>query len=173
MDQANLWAPWRMEYLRDLPEAEGGPRGCFLCQAWNDSAGDARALVVHRDPAAGVMLIMNRFPYTTGHLMVVPGEHISDLIDTAPPLRAAMMEMTVIAQRLIGAALNPQGLNIGINIGRAAGAGVPGHLHVHLVPRWGGDTNFINVIGQVRVIPQALEQTYDELRAALPNVIKS
>ena len=158
-----------MQYLRELPEGDGGPHVCFLCKAWEEPAADAQSLVVHRE-AAG-MLIMNRFPYTTGHLMVVPAEHVADLTDLSPDTRASVMEMTVLARRLIQAVLNPQGVNIGINIGRAAGAGLPGHMHVHLVPRWGGDTNFINIVGQVRIIPQALEQTYEELKAALPKVL--
>jgi ATP adenylyltransferase len=169
MEPSNLWAPWRMQYLRDLPEGEDGPPVCFLCRAWEDPAADAANLVLHRNDDA--MLIMNRFPYTTGHLMVVPGEHVADLCDLPARRRAAMMEMTVLAQRLVAAVLNPQGMNIGINIGRAAGAGLPGHIHMHLVPRWGGDTNFINVVGQVRIIPQALEQTCEELKAALPKVL--
>jgi len=158
-----------MQYLRDLPEGEGAPGTCFLCKAWEDPHADLHALVLHRDPST--MIIMNRYPYTTGHLMVVPGEHVSDLAEMDPPARAAMIEMTVLAERLIQTVLNPQGMNIGINIGRVAGAGLPGHLHVHLVPRWGGDTNFINVVGQVRVIPQAMEQTYEELKAAVPKLV--
>jgi ATP adenylyltransferase len=169
MESANLWAPWRMQYLRGLPGGDGGPEGCFLCEAWRRSDSDESMLVLHRGPTA--MILMNRFPYTTGHLMVVPSQHVGDLTDMMASDRAAMMEMTVVGERLIQATLNPQGMNIGTNLGRVAGAGLPGHVHMHLVPRWGGDTNFINVVGQVRVIPQALEQTYAELKAALPKVL--
>lgn len=169
MDQANLWAPWRMDYLRELPDEGQGPSACFLCQAWQASQADAQMLVLHRDELA--MILMNRFPYTTGHLLVVPGEHVADLTDMTAPARSAVMEMSVVARRLIQHVLDPQGVNMGLNIGRAAGAGLPGHIHMHLVPRWGGDTNFINVIGQVRIIPQALEQTYQELREGLAKVL--
>lgn len=166
MEHANLWAPWRMQYLKGLDESD--PPACFLCQAIEGRNDDEKSLVLCRD-AHGV-LIMNRYPYTTGHIMAVPTQHAGDLCDLTAAQRAGLMELVVLGQRLIHAVLNPQGMNIGTNVGRAAGAGLPGHLHVHLVPRWGGDTNFINIIGQVRVIPQALETVYGELKAALPKV---
>ncbi len=167
MEHTNLWAPWRMSYLKGLPQQN--EQSCFLCEAWGRPEEDEAYLVVYR--AATTMVIMNRYPYTSGHLMVAPAQHQGDLPDMPATLRAEIMETTALAERLIREVLNPQGINIGTNIGRAAGAGLPGHLHMHLVPRWGGDTNFINVIGQVRIIPQALETIYRELKAALPKVL--
>lgn len=157
----NLWAPWRMEYLQQLvssePNQESG--GCFLCNAAAaDESTFERLLVLRRDQHG--LLMLNRYPYTNGHLLVAPATHLPTLVDLDPQQRAGLMELTALAQRLLTAAINPQGLNIGMNIGRCAGAGVPGHLHVHIVPRWNGDTNFMPVIGHVRVIPQALEETY-------------
>jgi ATP adenylyltransferase len=163
MDWPNLWAPWRNDYVKSIPpESEVK---CFLCAAWQNPAEDAHRLVIHREEAG--LILMNRYPYTTGHLLVIPADHLGDLLDLTPPQRAALMELTAMAERLIRAVLNPQGINIGINIGRCAGAGLPGHLHVHLVPRWGGDTNFMHVVGQVRVIPQAMEQVYAEFKAGI------
>lgn len=163
MQRENLWAPWRIDYLRRL-DGDGLP-GCFLCDAWADPAGDERRQVLHRNGHG--MIIMNHYPYTNGHLMACLGEHLGDLREMTADQRAALMELTVTAQRVIDATLNPQGLNVGVNIGAAAGAGLPGHLHIHLVPRWGGDTNFIDVVGGVRVIPMAMKQIYDEMRQAM------
>ncbi|MEX2673210.1 MAG: HIT domain-containing protein [Phycisphaeraceae bacterium] len=169
MEWPNVWAPWRIEYIRQLPR-DGGAPACFLCDAWQRPEDDDALLVLHRSPAA--MILMNRFPYTSGHLMVVPAEHAGDLVDLTSTVRCEIIELIALAERLIQTVLNPQGLNIGFNIGRAAGAGLPGHVHAHLVPRWGGDTNFISVVGQVRVIPQAMQETFEELKAALPGVLE-
>jgi ATP adenylyltransferase len=154
-------APWRSTYIQNVPP--DGETACFLCAAWQDSDEEKR-LIVHRRGSA--MMIMNLYPYTTGHVMVTPGRHVGDLVDLQPAERADLMDLIVLGDKLIQAVLNPQGLNIGMNIGRAAGAGLPGHVHAHLVPRWAGDANFMTVVGQVRVIPAALEQTYRELRGA-------
>lgn len=167
MEWQSIWAPWRIDYIRRVKDEAQPP--CFLCAAWEAPAEDADRLVLHRTDVG--LIVMNRYPYTNGHLMAVPGEHVSDLIDLDAHRRAALMELTTLAERLIQATLNPQGINIGMNIGRAAGAGLPGHLHVHLVPRWGGDTNFMHVVGGVRVQPQATEQVYEEMTAALPKVL--
>lgn len=163
----NLWAPWRLEYVKDLvdTDAEGG---CFLCEAWSNPEQDAQRHVIYRDQHG--MILMNRYPYTNGHLLVALGEHIPDLPQLSAEQRCALMELTTLAERLIQAVMNPQGINIGINVGRAAGAGLPGHLHVHLVPRWSGDTNFMTVVGKVRVIPQAMQEIYDEYKCAVDRV---
>lgn len=161
-----LHAPWRIDYIRDASRRHDS--ACFLCEAVADPQEDARRLVLHRD-AHGI-IIMNRYPYTNGHLMVAPLEHADDLPTLTADGRTGLMELITLGERLIHAALNPQGVNIGMNIGRAAGAGLPGHLHAHLVPRWGGDVNFMDAVGQVRIIPQAIEQLYDELVATLPKV---
>jgi ATP adenylyltransferase len=167
-DKNAIWAPWRIDYIRgiDTPEQED----CFLCAAWNAPAEDDERLVLHRTERG--MILLNRYPYTNGHLLVAMGSHVADLPELDQADRAELMELTTLAERALLTALNPQGVNIGINIGRCAGAGLPGHLHMHLVPRWFGDTNFMSVVGQVRVIPQALEQIHEELRKVLPTVLE-
>jgi len=167
MSESNLWAPWRMQYIRQIsPEDEAGSTGSFLRDYWLDPDHDRDNLVLHRSEHS--LVLLNRYPYTNGHLLVAPGEAVADLPDLSRSRRADLMEMTVLAERLLHIALNPQGVNIGINLGRCAGAGLPGHLHVHVVPRWSGDVNFLSVVGHVRVVPQALEEVRDELLAALP-----
>lgn len=172
MDHANLWAPWRMDYIRQLgldanAEAEGSGPACFLCAAAGepDESGDSKRLVLIDDSRG--LILLNKYPYTNGHLLAAPSAHVESLCDLSAAQRAGLMELTALAERLLRAAMNPQGLNIGINIGRCAGAGLPGHLHVHIVPRWSGDTNFMETVGQVRVIPQALQECYQLLTAAL------
>lgn len=128
-----------------------------------------RRLVLLRDDR-GVMLL-NRFPYSNGHLMVAPADHLADLPELTAAQRAGLMELTALAEKLLQTAINPQGFNVGINLGRCAGAGVPGHLHVHIVPRWHGDTNFMQTVGQIRVIPQALEESYEHLNAVLVKLL--
>jgi len=173
MDWPNVWAPWRIGYIKGVSSGEtpDADKGCFLCDAGTagDAQDDEQRLVVHRSGTAVVLL--NRYPYTNGHVMVTPTAHVGDLIDLDRDARVDLMETTTLAEQLIHAVLNPQGINIGINIGRAAGAGVPGHLHVHLVPRWGGDTTFMHVVGGGGVSPQALEEVYAEMVAALPRVL--
>lgn len=172
----NLWAPWRMDYIRQLdqtPQTENAQR-CFLCQAASvkpDSA-EAQQLLVLVNDSRGLILL-NRFPYTSGHLLVACREHLGDLSDLSSQQRTDLMELTALAVEMIRAAYNPQGFNIGINIGRCAGAGLPGHLHVHVVPRWNGDTNYMQVIGQVRVIPQALEASYQQLSEARRKLLRT
>jgi ATP adenylyltransferase len=162
-----LFAPWRMSYIKQAKQ-EGEPEGCFLCEAaacTPPSEESRQRLVLLRDER-GVMLL-NRFPYTNGHLLIAPSDHLPKLAELSSGQRANLMELTALAERLLQAAMDPQGINVGVNIGRAAGAGVPGHMHVHVVPRWGGDTNFMTVAGGIRVIPQALEHTHEELRDVL------
>ncbi len=176
MTSDNLWAPWRMAYINQLEAAERGPDPaapprCFLCEAAEtdpDADQAARMLLLLSDQRG--MVILNRFPYTSGHVLIAPREHLADLPDLTPQSRANLMELTVLAQQAIRAAYNPQGFNVGVNLGRCAGAGLPGHLHIHIVPRWSGDTNFMSVAGQVRVIPEALEQGYERLRKAMENL---
>lgn len=168
----NLWAPWRMQYIRQIPmEEPTNTTGSFLADYWLDAEHDREHLVLYRSKLS--MMLLNRYPYTNGHLLVAPGECLADLAALSIEQRADLMEVTTLAQRLLQATLNPQGINIGINLGRCAGAGVPGHLHVHVVPRWAGDVNFMTVVGQVRIVPQALEEVRDELAAALPAVLRT
>ena len=167
MMRQGIWAPWRLEYVTNLVDTKPGE--CFLCQAWTRPDEDEQRLVIHRNEHG--MIVLNRYPYTNGHVMVALGAHLPDFDRIGADERHAMMDLTVLAERLIRVVLNPQGINIGVNLGRCAGAGLPGHLHLHVVPRWGGDTNFMEVVGGVRVIPQALEQIQHELTAALPKVL--
>ncbi len=165
-----LWAPWRLPYLEDVGAREktSGPpdasTGSFLRDAWLNPARDLDNHVVVRGRAGLVML--NRFPYANGHLLVALGEARPTLMDYEPDQRADLWLLTDCAVHLMHAAIEPQGINIGVNQGRSAGAGVPQHLHVHLVPRWSGDVNFMSVVGQVRVIPAALEDMADRYRRA-------
>jgi ATP adenylyltransferase len=170
MSHENLWAPWRMAYLRELnrkaQQLGGGAvevsAGNFLSQYFTTPADDERNLVVYRN-ADGIILL-NRYPYANGHLMSALGEARPTLLDYEPAQRSAFWKLVEVAAELCHKTLRPQGLNIGINEGRAAGAGVPDHLHAHIVPRWNGDTNFLSVIGDVRVIPEALEAMAREYR---------
>jgi ATP adenylyltransferase len=153
-----LWAPWRIEYIKKVST---GPESCFLCEVAQNPQKDTSQLVLHR--SASGLLMMNLYPYVNGHLLVVPYRHTADLPDLTPEERSAMMELAQFGQQLLTGAMNPQGFNIGINIGRCAGAGVPGHVHMHVVPRWNGDVNFMSVVGRVRVIPQAVQEAYAQL----------
>ena len=149
-----LWAPWRAAYVATGP-AEAG---CFLCAAAHDDTG-----VVTRD--AATVTVLNRFPYTTGHVLVAPRQHVADLDEAGDDVAAAVMVAVRRAMRIVTAALSPDGCNIGVNQGAVAGASVE-HLHVHVVPRWSGDTNFMPVVGQTRVLPELLEETGRRLREA-------
>jgi len=157
--QRNLWAPWRMEYIDAL---SAGPDGsCFLCNYGQSAEEDRANLVLWRGQHSFV--VMNRFPYTGGHCMIAPYDHVADLAALSPESFGEMFAFLRDTQQVLSKAIGAEGFNIGINIGRCAGAGLPGHLHVHIVPRWGGDTNFMAVFGGVRVVPQSLEATYDKI----------
>jgi len=174
---AAIQAPWRQEYLETIDEQEKAgagksagagsatvSTGSFLRDYWLAPGDDAKNHVVVR--ATHGMILLNKFPYAGGHLLVALGEARPTLLDYDAAQRAALWRLVDAASDLVSEALAPQGVNIGVNQGRAAGAGVPGHLHVHLVPRWGGDVNFMSVVGQVRVIPVSLEKMAERYRAA-------
>jgi len=165
----NLWAPWRMEYIDALSEPDDG---CFLCRYAQDPASDEKNLVLRR--GRNCLVLLNRFPYTGGHSMIAPMAHVADLSELPDETMLEIMRLLRDTQQMLKKAVNAQGFNVGINVGRCAGAGLPGHLHVHIVPRWSGDTNFMSVFGGARVIPQSLESLYQALRHAaedlkLPN----
>lgn len=169
MSKQNLWAPWRIGYLQELggETPPGQPGDCFLCAAADPGLSEqqmAERLVVRRTEHA--VLLLNRYPYSNGHLLVAPHAHVAELSDLTAAARADLMELCDFAARLLKSAVNPQGVNVGANIGRAAGAGVPGHLHFHVVPRWAGDCNFMDVVAGARVIPQALDESYRTLKDA-------
>jgi len=140
----------------------GEPRGCVFCDALTSD--ETAPLVVHRGRACYV--ILNLFPYSSGHLMVVPRRHIATLSSTTAEERSEMMDLTRLAEQALTEAYKPQGLNVGMNLGRSAGAGIVDHIHVHVVPRWSGDTNFMTVVGEVRVLPEDIGETARRLREA-------
>jgi ATP adenylyltransferase len=155
-----VWAPWRMEYITGTSDKRD--KGCFLCL---DGTNDDEALVVGRRDRAFV--IMNRFPYTNGHVMVVPVRHTGALEGLAPEELLDVMTLVQVMVTIYKETFSVDGLNIGINVGRAAGAGLEEHVHVHMVPRWFGDTNFMPVLGETRVISEHLLATYQKLKRSL------
>lgn len=160
----NLFTPWRYSYITQTspgPQA-AGDEGCFFCAAARNP-GDPDGLVVHASRHHLVML--NLHPYSNGHLMVAPFEHHASPAESAEEARAEFWPLVLRAQKVLEAAYNPHGMNLGMNLGRPAGAGVPGHFHFHLVPRWNGDTNFMTVLAEVRMIPEDLRQSRERLRA--------
>ena len=160
----NVWAPWRMEYIRSMDE-QAKDVGCFLCHYWQHPEDDADNFVVWRHEQ--VLVVMNRFPYTNGHLLIAPATHEGDLLALDPDLLTALQTATRQAVQVLSAAVKAQGFNVGYNLGHCAGAGLPEHLHAHVVPRWNADTNYMAVVGGVRVIPDALTETHRQLvRAA-------
>ncbi|UCH35663.1 MAG: HIT domain-containing protein [Armatimonadota bacterium] len=158
-----LWAPWRMEYIERVDSGDE----CFLCAKPQEND-DEKNHIIHRAETA--FIILNAFPYSNGHLMVAPYRHTGDLLDLTEAELAAVMAEARLGTRLLTAAMSPQGFNLGINIGRIAGAGVADHIHLHIVPRWSGDTNFMPVIGDTKVLPQALDDSYRLLRNTLDDI---
>ena len=159
--KTNIWAPWRMEYIRSLGDED---QGCFLCRCRDEIDREAENLVLWR--GRNCIAVLNRFPYTGGHALVAPLAHVGGLADLDGDAMREMMEHLRDLQVLLSHAIRAEGFNIGINIGRCAGAGLPEHLHVHVVPRWRGDTNFMPVFGDVRVIYESLANLHAQLRAA-------
>jgi ATP adenylyltransferase len=153
-----LWAPWRLEYVQNAEEQTG----CVFCAA--AAGADEEGLVVHRGEQAFVLL--NKFPYATGHLMIAPYAHTGGFGDVSNHEALEVHTLAAAALGVLGEAMHPQGYNLGWNLGRVAGAGVVDHVHLHVVPRWAGDTNFMPVLTDVKVIPQALEDTRAKLAAA-------
>jgi ATP adenylyltransferase len=156
----NLWAPWRLEYV-----AGEKPAGCVLCAKHDED--DERALVISRGEYC--YAVLNLYPYNNGHLMVVPHRHVADLEELTTDESAACQRFLERGIRAARAAIGPGGFNVGLNLGEAAGAGIAAHLHWHLVPRWQGDTNFMPVLADVRVMPQHLTTTWQLLRDAWAN----
>jgi ATP adenylyltransferase len=157
-----LWAGWRMEYLRQ--GGGGSASGCFLCRVAGEAPSlDNLVLEVYEH----TLLLLNAFPYTSGHLMVALRRHEDSLLGSGAAERAEIPAVLERARRALLAEYRPDGFNLGLNLGTAAGAGVPGHLHWHVVPRWNGDTNFMPAVAATRVLPEALSETYRRLRDAL------
>lgn len=156
-----LWSPWRYEYL-----VSGGKtadtRQCVFCQIRDDPASDERNFVLHRSEHNFVVL--NIFPYISGHLLIVPYEHVAELDAAKKETTDNMMDLTKRAQTALRDVYRPSGFNLGMNLGAAAGAGIVDHIHIHIMPRWGGDTNFMSTVADTRVIPEDLKTTYEKLR---------
>lgn len=152
---STLWAPWRMAYI-------GGPRteGCLLCDLPREG-NDGESLILRRGPRT--YIVMNRYPYNNGHLMIVPYRHCADLGQFSAEDSLELMQESQRATRLLGRLFGAEGFNVGINLGKAAGAGIADHVHVHVVPRWVGDTNFMPVLADTKVMPDYLEATYQKL----------
>jgi ATP adenylyltransferase len=151
-----LWAPWRLAYVTGA----SGRTGCIFCAALQDQESDS--LIVHRGVACYV--ILNLFPYNNGHLMVVPNRHVARLADATPDELGELMGLTRLSEMALAETYDAQGINVGVNLGKAAGAGVLDHLHIHIVPRWSGDTNFMTAVGDVRVLPEDLRASVSRLR---------
>jgi ATP adenylyltransferase len=159
-----IWAPWRAQYIRETTESPVAEGECFLCNGL--AASDDRAnLLVWRRPASAVFL--NRYPYNNGHLLVAPNLHRGSLADLEQRDLAEPVETLRLAIAILDRMLRPEGYNVGLNLGRAAGAGLPGHLHWHVVPRWNGDTNFMPVLCGTKVIVESLAEFYDRFVAEL------
>ncbi len=151
-----MWAPWRIDYVTG-----DRPSGCVFC-AKTKANEDDRHFVLYRGERN--IIVLNTYPYNSGHLMVVPDEHVGELTELSPEVRSELWELTGLAVRALKEALAPHGLNIGMNLGEAAGAGISDHLHMHIVPRWHGDTNYMTSCAETRVVPQSLEDSYRQLR---------
>lgn len=156
MTNQRIWAPWRLRYVKDAKKSDE----CVFC-AKPEMGDDREALIVHRGERCFV--ILNLFPYTNGHVMVTPFEHIGRFQDIEPAVTAEMMDLSKRAMRRMEEVYEPEGFNVGLNQGRVAGAGVEGHIHLHVVPRWAGDNNYMPVLADTRVMPQSLEESYDAL----------
>lgn len=161
-----IWAPWRAQYIQESSGPKAGDPGCFLCRGLADPPErDRDNLLVWRGPASAVFL--NRYPYNNGHLLVAPLCHRGTLGELEGPELVEPLETVRRCVAVLDRMLRPQGYNVGLNLGKSAGAGLPGHLHWHIVPRWDGDTNFMPVLGGTKVIVESLEAFYDRLRAEL------
>jgi ATP adenylyltransferase len=156
----HLWAPWRMAFIGSEPEP-----GCLFCRVLAEPGRDRENLVVARPPGALVML--NRYPYNPGHLMVAPARHTGELAELGAEDAASLMAALQLAVGLAQRVLKPDAFNVGANLGKVAGAGIPDHLHFHAVPRWNGDTNFMPVVADTKVVNENLEATLAKLREAL------
>lgn len=157
-----LYAPWRDRYINSCSQKKSkSGEHCVFCEIWNTQGKDSEMYVLARYDH--VMVVLNAYPYAGGHLLVIPGDHASDLDVCSSQVRAEIMEIVSAGSVILKKHLGAMGVNIGINAGKAAGAGIPDHLHVHLVPRWEGDTNFLPIIGKIKQISVDLERVYSQL----------
>ncbi len=159
-----LWAPWRIEYIRS-PKHDG----CIFCDFPKENR-DRERLILYRGEHAFV--IMNNYPYNPGHVMIAPYRHVGRWEDLNDVELLEIMKLSQLMIRALKVAMNPDGFNLGVNLGRVAGAGIDDHVHLHVVPRWNGDTNFMPVVDDTKVIPESLEEAYDELKKAIDKLSK-
>ena len=152
----NLWAPWRMSYILEKEK----PEGCIFCMATDGKGADDLVLGVGRLS----LVMMNKYPYNNGHLLVAPKRHLPNLDQLSGEEMADLLATVRRATHALKKVMNPEGFNVGLNLGRVAGAGIEEHMHFHVVPRWGGDTNFMTLFGEVRVIPEHIQATYEKLK---------
>ena len=169
MESKNLWAPWRIPYIQGLDNKNE----CFICHDLKNKKDDDENLILWR--TGNCIVILNRFPYNNGHLLIAPTRHIPDLQQASEQELLEMTKLIREAQKALSLVIKPHGFNIGMNFGRCAGAGLPGHLHIHIVPRWDGDTNFVNVCSDTNVISQSLAELLKQLKQVssehkLPNL---
>lgn len=163
MGRDNLWAPWRTEYIQSLSEGSE----CFICHNLENPQEDDENLVLWRTERG--IVVLNRYPYNNGHLLIAPARHIANLDEATDEELLELTKLVRECQKALSAAINPNGFNVGMNFNRCAGAGLPGHLHIHIVPRWDGDTNFMNVCSDTGVISQSLTELLDRLRQISEN----
>ncbi|OHB80066.1 MAG: hypothetical protein A2Z25_06485 [Planctomycetes bacterium RBG_16_55_9] len=175
-ERENLWAPWRIGYVQGLDRGGSSAEennGCFICRSLRTPADDDKNLVLWRTDKS--LVILNRFPYNNGHLLISPARHIPDLSEAGDDENLEMITLIRESQKALSLAIKPHGFNVGMNFGRCSGAGLPGHLHIHVVPRWVGDTNFMAVCSGTDVISQSLNELLGLLKQIsaehhLPNV---
>jgi ATP adenylyltransferase len=160
LERKNLWAPWRIGYVQGLSKSSD----CFICHNLATPQDDDENLVLWR--SAHGIVILNRFPYNNGHLLIAPARHIQEFEQATDEELLEMTKLVRESQKALSLAIKPHGFNVGMNFGRCAGAGLPEHLHIHLVPRWDGDTNFINVCTDTDVISQSLNELFEQLKQA-------
>ena len=158
-----LWSPWRYEYIASGGAANPNSSNCVFCSLRDDPDNDEGNFVVHR--ARYNFIVLNIYPYISGHMLIVPNEHVGELDAAAKETTDELMDLTKRCQTALRQVYQPAGFNIGMNLGKSAGAGVVDHIHLHILPRWTGDTNFMSTIGNTRVIPEDLLTTYEKLRA--------
>jgi diadenosine tetraphosphate (Ap4A) HIT family hydrolase len=165
-----LWAGWRSEYIEEVSGSKpaGDRDGCVFCQILTSGLPDQDTHIVWRHPGGSALAILNAYPYCSGHLMVMPLRHVADLEELDPAEAPAVWQGVSEAVRALKAAYRPDGINVGANLGHSAGAGVPGHFHMHVLPRWQGDTNFMTSVAEARVLPEALSVSAAKVRAAWP-----
>jgi len=156
-----LWAPWRSHYVTEAVKSDSG---CIFCQKLHDTRDEENLVLARTDRC---FVLMNLYPYNNGHLLIAPHRHVGEMEEMDGDELRELMEVTRWMVRVLRRAMNPHGFNIGINVGRVAGAGIPGHFHIHIVPRWDGDTNFMPVLGETKVISEGLEHTYRKIRQAM------